>query len=661
MEPRLHPDTIEEVKQRVDIVDIVSESVVLKKRGKDYLGLCPFHDEKTPSFSVSPSKQLYYCFGCGSGGNAFKFLMEIGKRSFSTVVLDLAQRYQVPLKTLEPEQRQELERQLSLQEQLYEILALAANFYQHALRQTQGEAALHYFKSERQLGEETIGQFGLGYAPPGWETLYRYLVEQKRYPVALVEQAGLIKKRKSGNGFYDQFRDRLMIPIADAGGRIIGFGGRSANGEEPKYLNSPETSLFDKSKTLFALDHAKKSISQQDRAVVVEGYFDAITLHGAGITNAVASLGTALTQNQLRQLLRFTPSKQIVFNFDADRAGTNATKRAIGEIEPLIYSGQVQLRVLNLPDGKDADDFLKSAADASQRYQQLIEDAPLWFDWQIEQLLTQKDLVQSDQYGQVVQSMVKLLSKIDNQATRDSYIAQCAQLLSQGKSEYFKINTQKFKRLTETLHTQVNRQRRPQVASQQRSVEVPATEAHLLEEAEADLLRIYLHYPEYRLEIKDALEAKDLLFSLSHHRFLWQQIVELEAAPASSLLDLLENHRSVFPQQMAQVAHLFYLPETIYRTQTIQAEKNWAEKTELVTWEDPQRIPFIIRTAIASLERVSCEKYRRYCLQQWQNLDPATEAERMQYYYREFQEAEQRIKELESLRQFSPLDLLHRL
>ena len=176
------------------------------------------------ALALAPCKQLYYCFGCGSGGNAFKFLMEIGKRSFSTVVLDLAQRYQVPLKTLEPEQRQELERQLSLQEQLYEILALAANFYQHALRQTQGEAALHYFKSERQLGEETIGQFGLGYAPPGWETLYRYLVEQKRYPVALVEQAGLIKKRKSGNGFYDQFRDRLMIPIADAGGRIIGFG-----------------------------------------------------------------------------------------------------------------------------------------------------------------------------------------------------------------------------------------------------------------------------------------------------------------------------------------------------------------------------------------------------------------------------------------------------
>jgi DNA primase len=209
--PRLHPDTIEEVKQRVDIVEVISESVVMRKRGKDYVGACPFHDEKTPSFSVSPSKQLYYCFGCGAGGDAVKFLMELGKRSFSEVVLDLAQRYQIPIQTLEPEQRQEFQRQLSLREQLYEILAVTASFYQHALRQPEGAIALDYLKNKRQLSEETIGQFQLGYAPAGWETLYRYLVEQKRYPIALVEEAGLIKQRTSGSGYYDQFRDRLMI------------------------------------------------------------------------------------------------------------------------------------------------------------------------------------------------------------------------------------------------------------------------------------------------------------------------------------------------------------------------------------------------------------------------------------------------------------------
>ncbi|MEL6502402.1 MAG: DNA primase, partial [Cyanobacteria bacterium J06623_1] len=356
--PRLHPDTIEEVQQRADIVEVISEHIVLKKRGKDFLGLCPFHNEKTPSFSVSQDKQLYYCFGCSEGGNTYKFLMEIGKQSFAEVVLDLARRYQVEIKTVEPEQRQEIQRQLTLKEQLYEILAIASSFFQHALHQPQGEVALDYVR-QRQVEENTISSFQLGYAPLGWETLYRYLVEQKRYPVNLVEEAGLIKPRKSGSGYYDVFRDRLMIPIMDLQGRIIGFGSRSLKEEDqPKYLNSPETPLFDKSKTLFALDKARSAIGKADCAVVVEGYFDAIALHEAGIENVVASLGTAFTQNQLKQLLRFTPSKQVILNFDADNAGQKATERAIGEVEDLVYGGVVQLRILNLPDGKDADEFV---------------------------------------------------------------------------------------------------------------------------------------------------------------------------------------------------------------------------------------------------------------------------------------------------------------
>lgn len=234
--PRLHPNTIEEVKQRADIVDVISEHVVLRKGGKGFVGLCPFHNEKTPSFSVSPTKQMYYCFGCNAGGDAIKFLMELGKRPFGEVVLDLARRYQVSVQTLEPEQRQELQLKLSLREQLYEILAIAAQFYQHALRQSQGQLALEYLQSSRQLSSETIQQFQLGYAPASWETLYRYLVEQKRYSVQLVEQAGLIRRRQSGDGYYDYFRDRLIIPIHDIQGRVIGFGGR-ALGEDGTCYN----------------------------------------------------------------------------------------------------------------------------------------------------------------------------------------------------------------------------------------------------------------------------------------------------------------------------------------------------------------------------------------------------------------------------------------
>jgi DNA primase len=210
--PQIHPDTIEEIKQRLDIVDIVSDYVVLQKKGKDFSGLCPFHDEKSPSFSVSPNKQLYYCFGCGTGGDAIKFLMELGKQSFGEVVLDLAKRYQLPIKTLEPEQKQEIQQRFSIEEELYEILAVANNFYEYTLRQPQGEIALEYLQKQRGLQEETIQQFQLGVAPAGWDTLYRYLVEQKRFPVASVVNAGLIKKRSTG--IWESHPERRFTEIS---------------------------------------------------------------------------------------------------------------------------------------------------------------------------------------------------------------------------------------------------------------------------------------------------------------------------------------------------------------------------------------------------------------------------------------------------------------
>ena len=660
--PRLHPDTIEEVKQRVDIVDVISEQVVLRKRGKDYQGLCPFHEEKTPSFTVSPSKQLYYCFGCGAGGGTFNFLMEVGKQSFSEVVLELAQRYQVPVQTLEPEQRQELQRQLSLQEKLYEILAVSASFYQHALQQPPGKVALDYLKSERQLSEETIKQFQLGYAPAGWETLYRYLVEQKRYSFALVEEAGLIQQRKSGHGYYDRFRNRVIIPIRDNQGRVIGFGSRTLadveqkEGEEqkkePKYLNSPETPLFDKSKTLFALDIARSEITKQDQAVVVEGYFDAIALHAAGIKNVVASLGTAFSA--FRQLLRYTESKQIILNFDADTAGTTATQRVIREAESLVYTGQLQLRVLNLPDGKDADDFLQSAPDAPEKYRQLLRDAPLWLDWQISQLLVGQDLKQADQFQRVAQNMVQLLNHLANANQRGHYIHHCAELLSQGDSRLIPLYAEK-------LQAQLKKPQRRSGANKPDSQEFPASsERNLLERAEALLLRIYLHCPQHRQEIIEALDEKDLTFNFSHHRFLWQQILELQTEAQESgrgqgenlqpstfnlqpstqnqLLSLLQERSADFPEKMAQVAHLFYLDEIGTR--------------EII------RTPLVMSAAIATLERVLCEKYKRYCLEQWQQLHPESEPERREYYYQEFYNAHQKIKELDQQRQFSIIDII---
>ncbi|HIK03424.1 MAG TPA: DNA primase [Trichormus sp. M33_DOE_039] len=634
--PRLHPDTIEEIKHRADIVDVVSEYVVLRKRGKDFVGLCPFHDEKSPSFTVSSNKQMYYCFGCQAGGNAIKFLMDLGKHSFAEVVLDLARRYQVPVKTLEPEQRQELQRQLSLREQLYEVLASAAQFYQHALRQSQGQAALQYLRSDRLFNEATIQQFGLGYAPPAWETLHRYLVEDKHYPVQLVEKAGLIKPRKEGSGYYDVFRDRLMIPIRDVQGRVIGFGGRTLSDEQPKYLNSPETELFNKGKTLFALDHAKAGISQLDQAVVVEGYFDAIALHAAGINNAVASLGTALSLEQVRLMLRYTDSKQLVLNFDADKAGTNAAERAIGEIADLAYKGEVQLKILNIPDGKDADEYLRSHS--REDYEQLLVNAPLWIDWQIQQIIKDRNLKQATDFQQVTQQIVKLLKNIVNGDTRNYYVSHCAEILSLGDTRIIPLRV-------ENLLTQISSSTltHSQPVGIKRTGNIgklsplPTTERGLLELAEALLLRIYLHCTEQRQAIFTALEERGLEFSLSHHRFLWREILEMNGEQID-LISSLQDRYLELAEDISLIAHLFYLNET--------------SKKEIM------RTPQVVQAAIACIERVLREKRYRHFLELWQETDPDTEPEKWQSYYQAFYTEKLKLQELDRERQFSITELL---
>ncbi len=636
--PRLHPDTIEEIKQRADIADVISEHVVLRKRGKDFVGLCPFHAEKSPSFTVSPTKQMYFCFGCQAVGNAIKFLMELEKRSFMDVVLDLARRYQVNVQTLEPEQRQELQRQLSIASQLYEILASAAQFYQHALRYS-GNQALNYLEHDRQLQAETIQQFGLGFAPPGWETLYRYLVEDKRYPVALVEKAGLIKPRKEGNGYYDCFRDRLMIPIHDIQGRVIAFGGRTLADEQPKYLNSPETELFNKGKTLFALDQARTAISQLDCAVVVEGYFDAIALHAKGITNAVASLGTALSREQVRMLLRYSESKQLILNFDADKAGLNAAERAIGEISELVYRGEVQLRILNLAEGKDADEFLQTHT--SEDYRSLLADAPNWFDWQIQRIIKDRDLKQSIDFQQVSGQLVKLLKLIQNKNTLDYYITRCAEILSFGDARLVQMRV-------ENLVTQMTplglvptktRKSKGEDGHQKREVSRVSTspDRSLLDQAEALLLRIYLHCPEQRQAITDSLEEGDLQFSLSHHRFLWQQILASASSPRD-LMSHLQNQAWEFPDQMAQISHLFHVDEK--------------------TQKDMLRAGQVVQAAIACMECVLCEKRYRHFLDLWQQTDAETQPELWQSYYEAFYTEKIRLQELERQRQFSITDFL---
>ena len=516
VQPRLHPRTIEAVKERADIVDVVGEHVVLKKKGREFVGICPFHDDTSPSMTVSPAKQFYYCFSCGAGGNAIKFLMELQRTSFSEVVLELARRYQVPVDTLDGPQQERLRQQLSRREQLYRVMSLAAGWFRSQLRAPEGAAALAYLRQSRGLSEATLEDFGLGYAPDRWDGLLNHLQQVEGLAPELLEAAGLVVPRKGGSGFYDRFRQRVMVPIRDRQGRVIAFGGRSLDGGEPKYLNSPETEVFAKGQHLFGLDRAADPIRREDRAVVVEGYFDVIALHAAGVGNAVAALGTALSRHQITQLCRCCDGRRLILNFDSDGAGVRAAQRAIGEVEQLALQGQIELRVLHLPSGKDPDEFLRDHGPGE--YRALLDQAPLWLDWQIEQVLEGRDLAQADQFQQAVTALVALLARLPQSAVRSRYLQQVSERLAGGQARL-------AQQLEDDLRQQVKGQRWHGRAARWD----PPGATSVQERTEAEVLRLYLHCPPQRPEIRRLLrqwEQED--FALRHHRRLWAAISELE-------------------------------------------------------------------------------------------------------------------------------------
>ena len=609
--PRLHPRTIEAVKERADIVDVVGEHVVLKKKGREYVGICPFHDDTSPSMTVSPAKQFYYCFSCGAGGNAIKFLMEHQRQSFSDVVLELARKYQLPIETLDGPQQERLRKQLSRREQLHRVLTLAAGWFRSQLRAPEGAAALTYLRESRGLSEATLEAFELGFAPDRWDGLLIHMQQVEGLGPELLEEAGLVVPRKGassqdGRGFYDRFRGRVMVPIKDRQGRVIGFGGRSLDGGEPKYLNSPETEVFEKGKHLFGLDKAAAAIRKDDRAVVVEGYFDVIALHAAGITNAVASLGTALSSQQITQLCRCCEGRRMVLNFDSDGAGVRAAQRAIGEVEQLALQGQLELRVLQLPSGKDPDEFLKSQGAGD--YRALLDQAPLWLDWQIEQVLEGRDLARPDQFQLAVTALVALLGKLPQSAVRSHYLQRVAERLSGGQA---RLAIQ----LEDDLRQQVKGQR---WHGRSQKWELPG-EAGLRERAEAEVLRMYLHCPNYRSAIRVELRQRELDdFALKHHRLLWAAISGLEEVNLG--VGRLEAiNRGQDPG--SDLADLD-LPRLLGDQLVVEQSALLSRLTPLLEPNELQRMAFgqpllQLRGATASLERQKSVKRCRHLLDAW--------------------------------------------
>lgn len=609
--PRLHPRTIEAVKERADIVDVVGEHVVLKKKGREFVGICPFHDDRSPSMTVSPAKQFYYCFSCGAGGNAIKFLMELQRQSFSEVVVELARRYQLPVDTLDAPQQERLRQQLSRRDQLHRVLSLAAGWFQAQLRSPEGAGALAYLREQRGLSEATLESFQLGYAPDRWDGLLRHLQQVERLEPAVLEAAGLVVPRKGGEGFYDRFRHRVMVPIRDRQGRVIGFGGRSLDGGEPKYLNSPETEVFEKGKHLFGLDRAADPIRRTDRAVVVEGYFDVIALHAAGITNAVAALGTALSSQQITQLCRCCDSRRLILNFDTDAAGVRAAERAIGSVEQLALQGQLELRVLRLPAGKDPDEFLREHGAGD--YRALLDAAPLWLDWQIERLLEGRDLGQPDQFQQAVTALVALLGKLPQSAVRSRYLQQVSERLAGGQARL-------ARQLEDDLRQQVKGQRwhgRSQKWAQPGAASVQ-------ERSEAEVLRLYLHCPAHRGEIRRLLrdwEQDD--FVLRDHRLLWAAISELEEGNlGAGRLEAISRGND----PGAELADLD-LPRLLADQLLLEESQLHDRLLPLLQPTEVQRLglsqPLLqLRGAVAVRARLATEKRCRHLLDAWrtQNL-----------------------------------------
>ena len=604
--PRLHPRTIEAVKERADIVDVVGEHVVLKKKGREFVGICPFHDDKSPSMTVSPAKQFYYCFSCGAGGNSLKFLMELKRQSFSDVVMELARRYSLPVETLDANQQERLRQQLSRRDQLHRVLSLASGWFRSRLQAPEGASALEYLRQQRGLSAGTIESFELGYAPEAWDGLLRHLQQVEGIDPALMEAAGLVVPRKGGNGFYDRFRHRLMVPIHDRQGRIIGFGGRSLDGSEPKYLNSPETEVFDKGKNLYGFDKAADPIRRADCALVVEGYFDVIALHAAGVRHAVAALGTAMSAQQITQLCRCSESRRIILNFDADGAGVRAAQRTIGEVETQALQGQLELRVLHLPAGKDPDEFLKQHSQAD--YLALQDKAPLWLDWQIEQVLTGKDLGRADQFQLAVQGLVELLGKLPQSALRSHYLQRVAERLSGGQARM-------ALQLEEDLRQQVKGQRWHGRSSRH---EQPG-DASLRERAEAQLLRLYLHVPSLRATIRQELRQRELEdFGLPHHRKLWAHLSALEEDNLG--LGLLEGiSRGAEPGD--QLADLD-LPRLLSDLLLIEDAALLQRLTALLEPGELQQLGLVnpsdqLRGTTASLERHRVLRRCRHLLEAW--------------------------------------------
>lgn len=502
-------EIIDEVRMQNDIVDVVSQYVPLKQKGSSFMGLCPFHHEKTPSFSVNREKQFYYCFGCGAGGNVLTFLMQVEHCTFPEALKQLADRAHILLP--EPEKSAAAVAMERLKDRLFQAHSVAGRFFYDTLQSTQGAEARAYLQ-KRRLDPRIIRKFGIGYSPDSYDALSRHL-QEKGFTMEEIVKSGLALENKSGDGYHDRFRGRVMFPIFDAQGRGVGFGGRILNKGDPKYLNSPETILFSKSRNLYGLNFAKEA--RRRELILVEGYMDMISIYQAGFHNVVASLGTAFNQEHAHTLKRF--ADDVILLYDSDDAGTNAALRAI----PVLVKGGFRVRVTQVPDGKDPDEFIK--ANGAAEFSKLLLNAVHYISFEIACSKRNYNLENPEHRVRFATEAAQILAKLENDIERNVYLGEVSRATGV-EEDAIRNEIQKFMCKEKTETTPWREPVKP-VTPQPYGATPQKKAAKGVLEAQRNLLFFCAQYEGVYEKLRDVLEETD--FTEETYRRLYGAIGQM--------------------------------------------------------------------------------------------------------------------------------------
>ena len=529
---RYSDDIIEEVRQKNDIVDVVSQYVKLTRKGSSYFGLCPFHNEKTPSFSVTPGKQMYYCFGCGAGGNVFNFIMEYENYSFGEALKHLADRAGVELPKIE--YSREVREKAEQKAELLEINKQAAQYYYDQLR-TEGGRQGHEYLAGRQLSEETMRKFGLGYSDKFGSGLYKYL-KSKGYSDERLRESGLFNVDER-HGMYDKFWNRVIFPIMDVNNRVIGFGGRVMGDGKPKYLNSPETKIFDKSRNLYGLNIARTT--RKKYLILCEGYMDVISMHQAGFTNAVASLGTALTSGHASLLKRYT--QEVLLLYDSDEAGIRAALRGI----PILREAGVNSRVVDLKPYKDPDEFIKNMG--AEAFEERLNQASDSFMFRVSIAESEFPMEEPQGQNRFFERCAEMLLELKDELERNLYIEA---IVKKYRGQYG-VSTEDLRKRVNTLAlkgTPAENRIQPKSGNQNKKKKETASE-----QAQKLMLTWLVTYPNVFDKVAQYLTPEDFVVPLYREvaQMLFQQREEGQVNPAKLLNSFTDS------EEQREVASLF--------------------------------------------------------------------------------------------------------